>query len=116
METLWLRVNIFTLASSNLQAQKRAIVIYLASRDPDRFSEGKTILDEALKSNPQDAELKLCKSRLLLAEGTAPAIQDAKRILQEVTEDRPEISEAWLLMGEIALKQKQPGRARTHQP
>jgi len=100
-----------SLASNNVQVQKRAISLYLASREPDRFREGRTLLEEALKSNPEDAELKLFKSRLLLAEGTAPAIQNAKQILQEITEDRPEISESWVLLGEIALKQNQPGRA-----
>ena len=73
--------------------------------------QGKTILDEALQSNPDDFDLRLFKVGSLLTEGTAPAIENAKQILLKMTEDQPEISRPWVLLGEILLRQGQAGRA-----
>ncbi len=100
-----------SLVPSNVQIQKRAIALLLASNRPDRVRQGKTILDKALTANPEDVELRLYKARSLLAEGTAPAIENAVRILQKITEDQPKISEAWLLLGELSLRQGQSGEA-----
>ncbi len=99
------------LASDNVQIQKRAISLFLVSGNPDTVREGKTILDEALKSNPEDSELQLLKARLLFDEGTAPALEDAARILQKMTEDHPDINQAWVLLAEILLRQGQHGKA-----
>ncbi|MCX5638950.1 MAG: tetratricopeptide repeat protein, partial [Planctomycetota bacterium] len=38
-------------------------------------------------------------------------IENATKILQEITETQPRISEAWLLLGEISLIQGDPGKA-----
>ena len=73
--------------------------------------EGNAFLDKALESNPDDIELQLFKTTLLLAEGTTPAIENAKQILQKITEKEPEVSEAWLMLGQLMLKQGQPGKA-----
>jgi len=100
-----------SLAGDDIRIQKRGIVLFLASRAPARVREGKTLLQKALESNAEDIELKLLNARVLLAEGTAPAIDKAERILRAVTRDRPEISEAWALMGDIAIKRGQPERA-----
>jgi len=100
-----------SLASSNIQIQKRAISLFLASSNPDRVLQGRTILDKALTANPEDSELRLYKARSLLAEGTAPAIENAVQILQKLTEDQPKISQAWVLLGELLLKQGQSGKA-----
>ncbi|GAH45986.1 unnamed protein product, partial [marine sediment metagenome] len=91
-----------SMASDNVRNQKRAISLYLASSNPDRVQQGKTILDKALTANPEDGELRLYKARSLLAEGTAPAIENAVRILQKITEDHPKISQAWVLLGELS--------------
>ncbi|GAH43073.1 unnamed protein product, partial [marine sediment metagenome] len=100
-----------SIAPGNVQIRKRAISLLLASSSPERVLQGKTILDEALTANPEDAELRLYKARSLLAEGTAPAIGNAVQILQKITEDQPKISEAWLLLGELSLRQGQLGKA-----
>jgi len=100
-----------SLASNDVQIQKRAILLLLASGDSDKLSQGRTLLDKALQSNPDDIDVRLFKARLLLTERTAPAIEDAERILQEITEDQPAISQAWVLLGEILLRQGQPGKA-----
>ena len=100
-----------SLASNDVQIQKRAILLLLASGDSDKLSQGRTLLNKAWQSNPDDIELRLFKARLLLTERTAPATENAERILQEITEDQPAISQAWMLLGEISLSQGQPGKA-----
>ena len=100
-----------SLAGDEVRVQKRGIVLFLASRTPSKTREGKTLLAKALKSNPEDIDLQLLNARVLLADGTAPALDQAEAILRAVTRDRPEISEAWALLGEIAIKRGQPERA-----
>ncbi len=100
-----------SMASDNLQIQKRAISLFLASGQPNIISEGKTFLDKALESNPDDIELQLFKVNSLIFEGTAPAIEESRQILQAITEKQPEVNGAWQLLGELMLKQGQPGKA-----
>jgi tetratricopeptide (TPR) repeat protein len=97
--------------SDNVQLQKRAIPLFLASGDRDMINEGQALLEKAFESNAEDVQLQLLKARSVLVEGTAPAIEDARQILQKITRDQPEISDAWVLLGEIAIKQGQPGDA-----
>jgi tetratricopeptide (TPR) repeat protein len=100
-----------SLASDNIQIRKRAISLLLASSEPNRVSEGRSLIDKTLESNPKDIGLRLFKAQSMLAEGTVLAIASAEQILQKITDDQPEISEAWLLLGEISLRQGQPGKA-----
>jgi tetratricopeptide (TPR) repeat protein len=100
-----------SVAADDVRIQKRAIALLLASGEPDKVREGKALLQKALESNADDIELQLLNARLLVAEGTAPAIDKAEQILLAATRDRPEISEAWALMGEIAIKRGQPEKA-----
>jgi tetratricopeptide (TPR) repeat protein len=100
-----------SLDPNNLQLQKRAIPLFLASGDIDMIHEGKAILEKALESDANDIQFRLLKARTKLVEGTAPAIENAKQILQKITEDQPENAEAWVLLGEIEIKQGRPGKA-----
>ena len=100
-----------SLAPDNVQVQKRAILLFLAFGNPDRTHQGKAILDKALESNSEDTELRLFKARALHAEGTAPAIENATRVLQKITEDQPKLSDAWAFLAEIALRQGQSVKA-----
>jgi tetratricopeptide (TPR) repeat protein len=100
-----------SMAPDNLQIQKRAISLFLTSKQPNMVREGNTFLDKALESNPDDIELQLFKTNSLLLEGTTPAIENAKQLLQKITEKEPERSQAWLMLGELMLKQGQPGKA-----
>ncbi len=97
-----------SLDSENTQIQKRAISLLLSSNQPDMISEGKNIIEQALKKNPDDVELGMYKAGLLLSEGTSPAITNAGQILLKITQDNPEYNRAWLLLGEIAMKMEQP--------
>jgi tetratricopeptide (TPR) repeat protein len=100
-----------SLDPDNLQLQKRAIPLFLASGNLDMIREGKVLLEKALESNGEDIQFRLLKARSELAEKTAPAIENAKQILQKITEDQPENTEAWVLLGDIAIKQGQLGKA-----
>jgi tetratricopeptide (TPR) repeat protein len=100
-----------SLDPDNLRLQKRAIPLFLVSGSLDLIREGKDILEKALESNSDDVDFRLLKARSVLVEGTAPAIESAKQILQKITEDQPENAEAWLLLGQIEMKQGRPAKA-----
>ncbi|MBW8041228.1 MAG: tetratricopeptide repeat protein [Planctomycetes bacterium] len=100
-----------SIAPGNLQVQKRAISLLLASNRPDKVLQGRTILDKALTANPEDIELRLYHAHSLLAEGTAPAFKKAEGILQQITQDQPKFSPAWVQWGELSLKQGEYGEA-----
>ncbi len=100
-----------SLDSDNDQVQKKAIMLLLSSSRPDMVREGKNVLEQALKTKPDDIELQLYKANTLLVEGTSPSIENARQILQKITQDNPEFSRAWLLLGEIMIKKEQPGAA-----
>jgi tetratricopeptide (TPR) repeat protein len=100
-----------SLSSDDVRIQKRGISLLLASREPNKVREGKALLQKALQSNADDVELRLLQARSLLAEGNAPAVDNAEKILREVTQDQPETSDAWVLMGEIAMRRGQLEKA-----
>ncbi|MHC4328400.1 MAG: tetratricopeptide repeat protein [Planctomycetota bacterium] len=100
-----------SLASDNIQIQKRAISLYSSSPDPGVVLEGRALLEKIMESNPEDVALRLMKVRSMLAEGTSPAVEGARKILRRITEDQPQSRTAWLLLGEIAIKHGQPGEA-----
>ncbi len=97
-----------SLEPKSLSVCKRAVSLLLASSDPDERLEGHSILDRALESNPKDVELRLYKAHSLIATGN---IKDATLILEAITDEHPEVSDAWLLLGEIRLKQGKSGEA-----
>jgi cellulose synthase operon protein C len=99
------------ISPTDLRAQKRAILLYLASSDSAMRREGISLLENTLKANPQDIELRLYKARLLISQGTLPSLEDAKSILETVTEQQPLSSEAWRLLAEVATRQGQSARA-----
>jgi tetratricopeptide (TPR) repeat protein len=96
---------------NNPELLKRAVPMFLVSGDMNMIRKGKALLEKALQSNADDIQFQLLKTRSLLAENTAPAIENAKQILQKITQQQPENTEAWLLLGEVAVKQGQPGKA-----
>lgn len=100
-----------SLLPNNVQVQRRAISLMLASQEPGWVRKGRALLYQALGSNPQDIELRLFKAGSLLAEGTAPAIENATQILQKITEEQPESSRAWVMLGDSALGQGESGKA-----
>jgi tetratricopeptide (TPR) repeat protein len=100
-----------SLASGDVGVQKRAISLFLASKEPDTVQEGRAILKGALEANPGDTDLKLYEARSFLLEGTVDATESAEKILERITEETPERSEAWVLLGEIAIRRGQSHKA-----
>ena len=100
-----------SLDPNSVYIQKRVISLLFASGEPDKMREGETLLEKALASNAQDVELKLLKARALLAKGTDTKIDEADQLLDKITQDQPDVSEAWVLKGEIAIRRGQSGRA-----
>lgn len=100
-----------SLAPEDVRVQKRAVYLILGSNETGSVQQARELLDKALETSPEDLDLKLLNARATLAEGTAPAIQKAENILQEIITTNPEISDAWVMLGEIPLRQRQPGRA-----
>jgi len=100
-----------SLAPDDIGIQKRAISLFLTSKQPAHFSQGRKIIEEALKSNPDDIDLQLYKAQSLLIEGTELSVEQAEKLLNRITAQRPETTEAWLLLGEIAINQGQSDKA-----
>ncbi len=99
------------LAPGSTSIQGRAVSLLLASGESAQIREAEAILDRALAAGAQDPQLKVFKAQTLLLKGTAPAIGQARRILQEVIDEHPKSAEAWEVMGRLELQQGQPGRA-----
>ncbi len=100
-----------SLAPDDIIIQKRAISLFFVSADKGTIKKGKDLLDDALTANPEDFELRLYKSRSLLTEGNAPALEQATNILKKLTEEQPKLSTAWGMLAETALQQAQPIKA-----
>ncbi|HEC04328.1 MAG TPA: tetratricopeptide repeat protein, partial [Phycisphaerales bacterium] len=100
-----------SLASDDSDVRKRAISLFLASEDPALVGHGRAILQEALEAEAEDVDLLLYKARSLLLDGTGSAVESAEQILETITEEWPERSDAWVLLGEIAIKQGQSDKA-----
>lgn len=99
------------LAPDSLPVQRRAVTLFLTSGDPALFRQASDLLERALESHPGDSELKLRKAQVLLARQTAPAAEQARTVLREITEERPKLAEAWELLGALELREDQLGKA-----
>ena len=99
------------LAPGNIQIQKRAITLLLSCSEPDKMHQGLQLLDKALSSNPDDVELRLHKARSLLAKRPHPGVEQARHILQRITQEQPEIAQAWALLTQVCLEQAQLTKA-----
>jgi tetratricopeptide (TPR) repeat protein len=90
---------------------ERAIPLCLASGSRTLVGEAEAALDKARAADPNDASLKLLKAQFLLNQRTRQSTEDGQRLLREVTAARPELSQAWHLLGRLELAQGQPARA-----
>jgi tetratricopeptide (TPR) repeat protein len=99
------------LAPNNLAIQKNAIQLFFASGDREILQKGEALLDELMVSNPDDIELRLYKSRSLLTKGTNPAVTQGAGILRKITKEQPSLTEAWILLAQMALGQGQSTKA-----
>jgi tetratricopeptide (TPR) repeat protein len=99
------------MAPDNVIVQQRAVALLLSSNKAQLRKRGESILNSAIDANPDDTGLQLQKVRLLLAVGTAPAIEQATAILENITETRPVLAEAWALLAQTELSQGQISKA-----
>jgi tetratricopeptide (TPR) repeat protein len=90
---------------------ERAIPLCLASGSRTLVGEAEAALDKARAADPNDGSLKLLKAQFLLNQRTRQSTEDGQRLLREVTMARPELPQAWHLLGRLDLAQGQPGRA-----
>jgi len=100
-----------SLSPKDIRVQKLAILTFMTSADSNGMRRAVALLDESLKANPQDLDLRLYKARSLLYDGTAPAVESAQSILQAVTDTNPAVVDAWVLLAETQLQQGNPGKA-----
>jgi tetratricopeptide (TPR) repeat protein len=100
-----------SLAPGNQAVQKRAVSLYLTSARRDRRDQAKAMLDKLLQANPRDVQLRLIRANVLFQDQTLPAMEEATKIVREITEERPGEVEAWVMWGEIMLRQNQPKEA-----
>jgi len=99
------------LAQTSLPVQQRALFLFLNSGDPVLFQRAEALLEEALQLHPQDVGLKLHKARALLRRETAPAAEQARTLLREITEKNPDLPDAWELLGILELREDQLAKA-----
>ncbi|HPC94145.1 MAG TPA: tetratricopeptide repeat protein [Sedimentisphaerales bacterium] len=99
------------LAADSLPAQQRALFLFFNSGDPVLFQRAEVLLEKALQVHPQDTGLQLQKARALLRHETAPAAEQARTLLREITEKNPNLAEAWELLGMLELREDQLARA-----
>jgi len=98
----------------SLPLQKRAIALFLISVEPSLIREAEVIVDKALSARPgdqKDYDLLLFKARILALKGTRPATEQARRLLQEITDKHPKSAEAWEWTARLELQQNEPGKA-----
>ncbi len=94
-----------SLAPDDLNICKQAIKFFIASGKRENIRQAQTRLNDALTKDPNDVGLRMLKARLLVRQGTAPADAQAIAVLNKITEDKPRLQNAWLLMGNLLLRQ-----------
>ena len=100
-----------SLAPGDLTIQQHTLRVFLASGDRVLFNQAETLLEQALKSHPENSDLKILKARVLAAKKTVVAAEQARGLLNQIVADNPELVEAWELLGRLALDRKQLGDA-----
>lgn len=100
-----------SLAPDNVVVQGRAVDKFLTSGKREKVRQAMTIIDRSLESSPDNAALRFLKAKALLVEPTAPSIQNAIQILEKLTKDRPEFSEAWEMLAQTLARQGQSAKA-----
>lgn len=95
----------------SLRAKKYAIELLFLSNKPQDRQRGEAVLEAALQMAPHDIELRLVQARFLMTKNWAAALRQAESILTSITEQQPSSVEAWVLLGNLYLRQNDPGKA-----
>jgi len=97
-----------SLAPDNTSVQGRAVDMFLTSGNREKVRQARAIIDRSLESDP---DLRFLKARALLGEPTAPSIQNAIQILEKLTQDQPQFTDAWQMLAQILTRQGQSAKA-----
>jgi tetratricopeptide (TPR) repeat protein len=100
-----------SLSTDNLPVLNDAIPLCLTFGSPRLAQEAEAALDKARAAEPSNPELKVLKAQFLLNRGTRPSIEEGQKLLREVTTAKPQLPQAWHLLGRVELERKEPGRA-----
>ena len=90
-----------TIAADHPHVQRQAALIFLQSPDRGDTQYARVLLNKALATYPDDTELLLQKSRLLLLDNTRPSIKLALDILKKMTIDHPKTRQAWAMLADV---------------
>jgi tetratricopeptide (TPR) repeat protein len=117
------------LAPDNVAIQKLAVLLLIDAsiegHDSSLLGESGVLVDKVLaafeKSPPTGTddprmrdytELRLLKARvLMLKPATGPGLEEARRLLREVTTQQPKVAEAWQWLAQLELDQEDPAKA-----
>lgn len=112
------------LEPNNVGLQRLAATLFLASGDAALVGRAETMVDKALAAfekppaanaevprTPEYTQLRLLKVQVLMLRRTGPGLDEARRILREVTAGEPKLAEAWELMARLELSQEEASKA-----
>jgi tetratricopeptide (TPR) repeat protein len=99
------------LSPDSLPIQKRAISLMLSSGVSSLIREADRLVDRAIGNEPADQRLRLFKAQILLLAGNNPALEQARRVLQEILDKYPKYADAWEWMARLELQMSEPGKA-----
>jgi tetratricopeptide (TPR) repeat protein len=99
------------LSPNSVPIQKRAIALMLSSGESALIREADRLVDRAISNDPGDQRLHLFKAQILLLAGNNPAVEQARRVLQEIIDKYPKYADAWEWMARLELQMGEPGRA-----
>ncbi len=99
------------LAPEDLNIRKYCVDLLINSRNQKHTQLAESILEKVLEKAPSDFEAQLLKARLLLTSNSLESHNQAINLLQQITRKRSDLTQAWLLLGNQYLKNKQSGNA-----
>lgn len=99
------------LAPDNRAIQSGAIELFLRTGDPQRLQQAEAILAQGLKANNSDMGLRILKARILLGQGSALGIEEARVLLEDMAKDPSAPTDVWEMLASLALQQQEASKA-----
>ena len=102
---------LITKAGDDFFVQKRAALVFLEQPSGEFKIRGQRFLEEALRQQPGDIQLRLQKAKLLLQDRNALTLNEAHQILIRLVHEYPKLEQAWAALGQVALTKGDIGQA-----
>ncbi len=99
------------LAPDDFAVQKQTAFLLLSASDRARIERGRELMEKALKIRPDDGDLLIAKASILLQQGTAPALDEAEKILRGVVRDNPASERGWATLATVYLNRNDLARS-----